>query len=281
MAKAPYPVGIYEKALPASFSWAERLSAAKEAHYDFIEMSIDESDWRMKRLEWSSEKRSQIRQEIENSGIEITTMCLSAHRRFPLGSQDSTTRVKSLQILANAIDLALDINIKIILVPGYDVFYENSSPETERRFFEGLVQAAEWANQAKIILALENTDKYITSITQAKAVVEKLNSPWFQLYGDIGNLVAAGYDVLAELSAGADFLAGIHIKDAKPGVMRGVPFGEGKVPFKDIFRKLNEIDFQGPLMLELWEDPETNPVQRIQEAREWILEKINSQYAAN
>ncbi len=275
MQNLPYSIGLYEKAMPDSLSWLERLSITKEAGFDFIEMSIDESDWRLKRLDWDSDKRAQIQNAILSSGIEITSMCLSAHRRFPLGSADPKKRQYSLEILKKAVDLAIDTDIKIILVPGYDVYYEESNSETNERFLEGLFQAADIANQAKIMLALENTDKHVTSIRQAKQIIDKLDTNWFQLYGDIGNLVAAGYDVFDELNAGAGKLVGIHIKDAKPGIVRKVPLGEGIVPFEEFFRKLPDIDFKGPLILELWEDSTQDPQQRLKEARTWIQERFN------
>ena len=37
------PVGVYEKAFPAEYSWEQILTSAKQAGYDFVEMSIDES----------------------------------------------------------------------------------------------------------------------------------------------------------------------------------------------------------------------------------------------
>ena len=43
---AALPVGLYEKALPAPWSWDRRLAMAAEAGYDFVEISIDESDER-------------------------------------------------------------------------------------------------------------------------------------------------------------------------------------------------------------------------------------------
>lgn len=275
MLNSPYSIGIYEKAMPDSYTWPERFSLTKEAGFDFIEMSIDESDWRLKRLDWNSDKRTQIQNAILSSGIKITSMCLSVHRRFPLGSADSKKRQYSLEILKKAVDLALDTDIKIILVPGYDVYYEESNSETKERFLEGLFQAADVANQAKVMLALENTDKYVTSIRQAKQIIDKLDTNWFQLYGDIGNLVAAGYNVCDELNAGAGKLAGIHIKDAKPGIVRNVPLGEGIVPFEEFFRKLPDIEFKGPLMLELWENSNQDPQQRLKEARNWIQERFD------
>lgn len=38
------PIGIYEKALPNSFTWEEKFKAAKKAGFDYMEISIDESD---------------------------------------------------------------------------------------------------------------------------------------------------------------------------------------------------------------------------------------------
>ena len=48
------PVGLYEKALPPELSWEERLAAAGQAGYDFIDISIDESDERLARLDWTA-----------------------------------------------------------------------------------------------------------------------------------------------------------------------------------------------------------------------------------
>ena len=61
------PVGLYEKALPPELSWEERLAAAGEAGYDFIDISIDESDERLARLDWSASERAALRQAIANT----------------------------------------------------------------------------------------------------------------------------------------------------------------------------------------------------------------------
>src|SRR5271165_5903655 len=82
------PLGIYEKALPQSFSWPEKLDAAQKLGFSFVEFSVDESDERLERLRWPTRLRTELRRDIEQSGIKIPSMALTGHRRFPLGSHD-------------------------------------------------------------------------------------------------------------------------------------------------------------------------------------------------
>ena len=51
-AAAAHRWGVYEKALPAGLDWPRRLEAAARAGYQFVEISVDESDDRVGRLEW-------------------------------------------------------------------------------------------------------------------------------------------------------------------------------------------------------------------------------------
>ena len=78
-------IGLYEKALPSGWSWQERLDAVKELGFDFLEISIDESEERLARLDWTNEQIAELKEAIAVSGIAIHSLCLSGHRRFPFG----------------------------------------------------------------------------------------------------------------------------------------------------------------------------------------------------
>ena len=39
-----FRLGLYEKAMPNNFSWEEKLVNAKQAGFDFVEISVDETD---------------------------------------------------------------------------------------------------------------------------------------------------------------------------------------------------------------------------------------------
>ncbi len=247
------PVGLYEKALPDELSWEERLEAAGQAGYDFVEISIDESNERLARLDWTPGERAAMRNAIANTGIKIMTMCLSAHRKFPLGSHTPDLRLQGEDILRKAIEFAGDIGLRVVQVMAYDVFYETSDTETRRNFTEGLQRGALFAGQAGVMLGLENLDTpFVDGLGQALAIINEIDSPWLKLYPDIGNLAAAGHCVPDELSLARGKVLGVHVKDALPQIIRGVPYGKGIVPFEASFRALADIGFWGLLGIEMW-----------------------------
>jgi L-ribulose-5-phosphate 3-epimerase len=249
------PVGLYEKALPAALSWEERLAAAGQAGYDFVEISIDESDERLGRLDWSATERAALRRAIDKTGVQVSTMCLSGHRKYPLGSHDQQLRRRGQDILHKAIDFAGDIGLRVVQVMAYDVFYEPSDAETRANFLEGLELGARWAGQAGVMLGLENLDTpFVENLTDALTVIHEINSPWLHLYPDIGNLSAAGYYPPDELFLAKGQVLGIHVKDALPKVIRGVPFETGIVPFRETFQALAQTGFWGLLGVEMWGD---------------------------
>lgn len=94
------------------------MQLAKELGFDFVEMSVDETDARLARLDWNREQRLALVAAIAETGIRVPSMCLSAHRRFPLGSEDDAVREQGLEIMRKAIQFAQDIGIRVIQLAG-------------------------------------------------------------------------------------------------------------------------------------------------------------------
>ncbi|KFX04356.1 xylulose 5-phosphate 3-epimerase [Pectobacterium betavasculorum] len=270
------PLGIYEKALPAGEDWLTRLQQAKALGFDFVEMSVDETDSRLARLDWSREQRMELVNAIAISGIRVPSMCLSAHRRFPLGSEDDAIRDQGLSIMRKAIRLAQDVGIRVIQLAGYDVYYQRANDTTRERFRLGLQQAVEMASRAQVTLAMEIMDyPLMNSISKALGYASFLNNPWFQLYPDIGNLSAWDNDVQMELRAGRGHIVAVHVKDTQPGVFKNVPFGTGVVDFTQCFSTLKESGYCGPYLIEMWSENAKNPIQEVTAARDWVRQKMS------
>jgi L-ribulose-5-phosphate 3-epimerase len=278
------PIGLYEKALPASMCWEERLTAAGRAGYDFVEISIDESDERLSRLDWSVDERAEMRRAISNSGIPIMTMCLSGHRKYPLGRHDPVIRKQGQDLLRKAIEFAGDVGLRVVQVMAYDVFYETSDAETGKNFVDGLELGTRWAGQTGVMLGLENLDTpFVDSIRKGLAIIREIDSPWLRLYPDIGNLAAAGYFPPEEVLLAKGQMIGAHVKDAMPKVIRGIPFGEGIVPFRETFRALVQIGFWGLLGIEMWGQMHASqdPIEGAASARRFVDDLVTQAWQTN
>lgn len=278
------PMGIYEKAIPNMYDWATKIKIAKEAGYDFIEMSIDESDERLARLEWSKETRKYMRQLLFDHDFYINSICLSGHRRFPFGSKNEETRNRAYDIMDKAISFAKDLGIRNIQLAGYDVYYEDADEETKAMFIDGLSYAVKQASSANVMLSIEIMDtEFIGTITRCMEYIDIIDSPWLQIYPDFGNLSQWTDTPEKELELGINHIVGIHLKDTKPGIFKCVPFGEGTVDFVKLFDKINELSFQCPFLVEMWADNTVynsveDSVAHIRQAKKWLTERAGGRF---
>lgn len=237
-----YTLGLYEKAMPKELSWKEKLETAKEAGYDFVEISIDETDEKLARLDWGKEERQKLADLMYQIGVPVRTMCLSGHRKYPIGSSDPEICARGMEIMKKAIQLADDLGIRIIQLAGYDVYYEESTPETVIRFEENLRKCERMAARAGIVLGFETMEtEFMNTVEKAMIYVNRINSPYLGVYPDMGNITNAakqyGTDVLADIRTGIGHLDAVHLKETVPGVFREVPFGAGHVDFPSVIRE--------------------------------------------
>ena len=212
----------------------------------------------------------------------LRSMCLSAHRRFPFGSADKKLRDRAYELMERAITFSEDLGIRVIQLAGYDTYYEPSTIESTEAFMEGMKWSARLAEKHQVMLAMEIMDTpFMNSITKHLWYEEQMKSAWYKVYPDLGNLSAWGNDVEEELQKGVSSIVGVHIKETKavtdkfPGQFKCVPFGTGCVDFTKCFAKLEDLNYKGPYMIEMWNDPEINNVEAIKKALQFINEKYD------
>ncbi|MBR0367833.1 MAG: TIM barrel protein, partial [Clostridia bacterium] len=122
-----YQLGLYEKAMPA-LSWREKLSIAKQAGYDFVELSIDATEERIARVYSSMAERIELRRLTEELSMPFGTLNASALTRYSLGNEDAFLCSRGIEIAKRSIELAADLGIRVVMIPGYDVYYGVSTP---------------------------------------------------------------------------------------------------------------------------------------------------------
>jgi L-ribulose-5-phosphate 3-epimerase len=181
--------------------------------------------------------------------------------------------------MRRAIDFAAELGIRIVQVAGYDVHYEESTEQTRALYMQSILQSAEWARHSCVTLALENVDcPVVDSIEKAMRFVGAADTPWFQVYPDVGNLVAMEKDVEHELVAGGRHIVGVHLKDTRIREFRRVPFGEGLVDFDAAFRVLCRMGYRGPFMVEMWNEAVADPVATAAAARRWLAARLDAAF---
>lgn len=251
-----YSLGLYEKSMPPELDWKQKLETAKAAGFDFVEISIDETDEKLRRLDMSGAERMEMENLMRIVGMPIRTMCLSGHRRYPLGSHDPAIRKKGMEIMRKAIGLAEDLGIRIIQLAGYDVYYEDSSEETRRYFLDNLKTATDMAARAGVVLGFETMEtEFMNTVEKSMKYVNQICSMYLNVYPDIGNITNAtklyGTDALEDLRKGRGHLVAMHLKETKPGIFREVPFGEGHVDFEKAIKTAWELGVR-KFVTEFW-----------------------------
>lgn len=229
---ARYALGLYEKAMPGTMTIGEKLECAKECGYDYIELSVDETDEKLARLDWTKEERLALVKEMYRVGLPLRSMCLSGHRKYPFGAKDPEVRKRGMEIMEKAIDLADDLGIRTIQLAGYDAYYEKDQWEGSRQaFLENLTNATEMAAAKGISMGFETMETpFMNTVWKSMFYVNHIDNPWLGVYPDCGNLtnaaVADGSSVTDDLYSGRGHVIAMHLKATKPGLFRDMVFDD-------------------------------------------------------
>ncbi len=267
-AKAYY-LSLYEKALPDSMSLGEKSALAQSCGYDGIEISVDESDGRLARVLDPAVKKETL-EELRAHRIPIRTMCLSGQRRFPFGSRDREIRQKSMELLCAAIDFSYDAGIRIIQIPGYDVWYEERGADTEAYFAEGISRMIPYAAASGVIVAFETMENdFMNTAEKAMKYVSEIASPYLQVYPDLGNIRNGTDTPISDLRRARGHIAAAHLKETVEGVFRNMEYGEGRVDFVGCIKELLSQKV-GIYNCEFWYDGKTDPAEYITRNRVYI-----------
>ena len=229
---ARYALGLYEKAMPGTMTIGDKLECAKECGYDYVELSVDETDEKLARLDWTKEERLALVTEMYRVGLPLRSMCLSGHRKYPFGAKDPEVRKRGMEIMEKAIDLADDLGIRTIQLAGYDAYYEKDQWEGSRQaFLENLTKATEMAAAKGISMGFETMETpFMNTVWKSMFYVNHIDNPWLGVYPDCGNLtnaaVADGSSVTDDLYSGRGHVIAMHLKATKPGLFRDMDFDD-------------------------------------------------------
>lgn len=269
-----YQLGLYEKSMPGDLTWAEKLQAARNAGFDYVEMSIDETDAKLARLDMNDGEIDAVRAAMRATGVPFRSICLSGHRKFPLGCPDKQKQDRSLEIMQKAIALAAKLGVRTIQLAGYDVYYEEGTDKTRADFLQNLRKAADMAAAEGIQMGFETMETpFMDTVEKAMDYVRQVDSPYLGVYPDSGNITNAALlyagDVADDLETGRGHIVAVHLKETVPGKYREIPFGTGHVDFQKIVDKSWQLGVRR-FVGEFWYDPQTDWREELQKANDFL-----------
>jgi hexulose-6-phosphate isomerase len=137
-----------------------------------------------------------------------------------------------------------NISAKILVVPLVDnsSLLDSSNADTVKNLFINLIPEM---IQNNIQIAFEcdlNPEELLHFISE-------FDKNYFGINYDIGNSASLGFDPNKEFEAYGSRITNVHVKDRK---INGptIPLGEGDADFLRIFGLLNEVNYQGNLILQ-------------------------------
>ena len=252
-----YEIGLYEKAMRNTLTWKEKLQCAKECGYDYLEISIDATEEKINRIYMDTEEKREIMEAIFDTGIPIGSMSVSALTKYALGDPDQAVRDRGMEIAEKSIQLSSALGVRTVMIPGYDIYYGESTIETKRYFLENIRKIAEIAEREGILVGFETMENNFMNTTgKAVQYVNMVDSAYLKIYPDAGNItnaaVANRHDVCEDLSLGKGKLIALHLKETKPDVYREVPFLTGHVEFERIINTAWKLGVRR-YVTELWD----------------------------
>ena len=113
----------------------------------------------------------------------------------------------------------------------------------------------------------------MNTVEKAMYSVNRVNSPYLQVYPDIGNISNATDDVTGDLLTGKGHIAAAHLKETVPGKFREIPYGTGQVDFPAAIARLYELGIRR-YVSECWYCGEENWKEIIKGNRRFLDEQF-------
>lgn len=168
-------------------------------------------------------------------------------------SQAEADRRRRIEFLEAAIDVAAGVGADCVSLWSGSPD-DDAPPEIlMQRLTDGLRVLLASADERNVRLAFEpEPGMFVATMADFDRLCSAVNHPLLGLTLDVGHVhCLADGDVGEHIRRRRDQLFNVHIEDMRRGVHEHLMFGEGDMDFEPIFCALHEIDYTGPVHVEL------------------------------
>lgn len=227
------------------------FESAKKIGFDGVEL-----DWSSHEQALSGDlapdHRAAIKGAAELAGVEIPSICAGFLNGG--GIAQAEHEAEGLAVIKTGIQLCHDLGAQVLLVPFFGM--AEIREQDEDRLVANLTALAPIAEAADVKLGIETARPG----ARMARIFETVGSPNIGSYWDMANCWSIGYDGLEDLAALSGHVIQVHAKEwtgpatqTTPGNYPGLnqdPLGKGDVPIEATVRLLNQLGYDGYIVLE-------------------------------
>jgi sugar phosphate isomerase/epimerase len=236
-AKVNRPIGCFNRPW-TKWSFDETLKQIKAAGYKSTGLLSRTKDEPFIGANATPEYLENLKKRIADNGLVANMGALRSLHNISL--EDSIKEVRT------QIDNAKFLSLEYALSFGAD------KPEEFAHYYKVMSDAAAYAQDKGVKLVMKPHGGISGSSEEILRVIKEVNHKNFSIWYDAGNIIHyTGKDPVAEIESIARHITGFCAKDC--GELKGdvmLQFGEGKVDFAAVFKKLEAGGFNGPVMVE-------------------------------
>lgn len=220
------------------WSLDEGLDGMKAAGFRQIGLLGDPKGEALINPEATPDYLDNLQKRVAARGLQVVMARMNLRHNVPL--DEAIARVHQ------QIDNAHRLKLKYLMGLGA------SKPEEYDHFYKVMADAAAYAQPKGIQIVFKPHGGCTAAADDMLHCIEKVQHPNFKLWYDAGNIIHyTDKDPVADVERVARHVTGFCAKDcAVKGGDVMLQFGEGKVDFPGVFRKLKAAGFKGPVMIE-------------------------------
>ena len=215
------------------------IQQASAAGFDLLEILLPPS------MEFDAPT---VKRQLKQHGLKATcSLNLPQEAHIPFYPKEATRLIKA------ALDKASELEVDYlggVLHSGIGVFSgKQRTREEENTLCEVWAEVAEYAGRSGITIGIEPINRYesymCTSAEEVLRFIKCVDAPNLSLHLDTFHMNIEETSFYEPVIAAGSRLRHIHMTERDRGML-----GEGNVRWDDLFRGLQEIDFNGNLVLE-------------------------------
>ena len=212
----------------------EALALAQKIGLDGVQVSLGSVENKMHLRQKEVQKAYQ--QAAKKYGVEVSSLAIGELNNVPYKSEPETE-----EWVSDSIDVAKAMGCKVILLAFFSKGDLKGDEAGTKEVIRRLKKVAPKAEKAGIILGIESW----LSADEHLDIIHAVGSENVRVYYDVANSHKMGYDIYEEMSRlGKEYICEVHAKE------NGYLLGQGKVDFERVKNVLDEIQYDGWVILE-------------------------------